>query len=285
MSDKDPEQPTSSFWSRTSSATMIGGAALAAIGALIVNTYLPSLLEAFGSPEPIDVRARYDDNLYGSCGWAARLPDTVAPDEPPPVEAHPSSVFAWVLEQGGAFLSPTAISVHVEGQRSSASEIVGITAQVAERGPPLTGPEIYIPCEGEVAAISLGFDLDEPSPVARRVDHVDGSPTLGDPWFSQNLITLAKDEPLLIAGHGFTDDSSLSWSLEVVVSRDGHRRTITPGGEAFRTTSQHPLPSAEWWMVQTPDGVLAWWPLSRVCSEYLLDLVAYDRCDTPIGVG
>lgn len=244
---------------------VIAGAALTAAGALLVNRYLPDLLEVIEDPDPVAIQARYDPTLYENCGFAVRLPDSVDPRMEPPVLA-PSDLFDWALENGGAPVYRTEARLLLEGRRASGVSITGVRAVVLDRSESLRGPEYAVLCEGEVAAVSIGVDLDEPNPVARTILSDVYDPTqLGTPYFSNNALSIALDEIVPISLRAISDQHA-HWTLELQAVVDGDERILGLGGQTFVSAGTLSEPSAEWYL--TAFDELRWYTLEDLCAEF-----------------
>lgn len=233
-------------------------AALAALAGLLVSRYVPGLLERVEEPSPVVVDIDYDSALYASCGWAAVLPDVVDRAALP----DPSGdVFGWVLESGGAPLTEANVALLLRGTRTTPAQVVGMTAVISERGAPLNGSRLVVPCDGEVEAIALGIDLDEPNPVVRRV--ADGE--FSSPFFSGSVISLEQDESVPIAVIARTEQSRVSWQIELSTVIDGKQATLSP--TTMLVTSAGPEPGPQDWYLLAIDG-LAWWNDEASCAEF-----------------
>ncbi len=245
---------------RKTPLALVAAAALGAAGALLVNHFLPPVLERLNDPEPLLVAAQYDPILYESCGWSALVPAAAvaegAPQRPSRRRCLPgfssTKVRQWVSPRsscGWRVAGPTSL-------RSStcASEAKEVTELE-------TGAILNIPCDGELGVVNLGFRLTGPD-VAYEINE---NGDWGPPYFSRNTITLAKDEILPIsarvdAGQGLpltaTTDRFV-WSLDVSVAEDGNESVVSLP-ETFVTAAAVDFALNEWTLLAL-DGPLRWW--------------------------
>jgi hypothetical protein len=149
--------------------------------------------------------------------------------------------FHKLMYDAGAFdANHTILKLIVEGRRSSPVLITGMRALVKKRVPP--SPQmIAIGSGGESGASvgKVGFDLDEPNPVARIVPELPtGSVPLGPPYFGEFTITLADREQQVFQVIANTAESDVEWTIELSVQVDGvdQRFEVDNNGEPFRTS-------------------------------------------------
>lgn len=248
------------FLERKTPLALVAAAALGAAGALLVNHFLPPVLERLNDPEPLLVAAQYDPILYESCGWSALVPAAAVAEGAPPA-TEPKEVFAWVLEHQGAPMGQSEIELRLEGRRANFVEVVDLRIRAKEVTELETGAILNIPCDGELGVVNLGFRLTGPD-VAYEINE---NGDWGPPYFSRNTITLAKDEILPIsarvdAGQGLpltvTTDRFV-WSLDVSVVEDGNESVVSLP-ETFVTAAAVDLALNEWTLLAL-DGPLRWW--------------------------
>jgi hypothetical protein len=251
-----------SFLDSKKPLAIVIAAALAALGGLLVSRYVPGLLERVEKPSAVEVDVDYDSALYASCGWSAVLPTVV---EGTALPDPGGDVLGWVLDSGGAPLGETHLRLLLRGTRTTPAQVTGMTTVVAERSPPLTGSRIVVPCDGEVEAIALGIDLDEPNPAVRRVE--DGE--LTSPFFSGAVISLEKDESVPVSLAARTEQSHVSWQIQLSTMVDGTDATVTP--TSVFVTSAGPEPGPQDWYLLAIDG-LAWWNDEAHCEEFDVSL-------------
>jgi hypothetical protein len=264
----DKDKRSTSFLERRTPVAVAAAAAAAAVGALLVNRYVPLALDRFDDPAALTVVANYNRGLYESCGWTARLPATADSASEPPT-TNPADIFAWVLASGGAPVSPAEVRINLEGRRDGGVEVVGLTANPRERSEDLSGPEISVPCEGVVEAVEIGFDLDEPGSPARTItDPSSAPPDLGEPYFFKANVNLQKNESLPMAAQAQTSSGLIEWDLTVVALERGRETSYRHRGPTLRTTAGAVAPSARWLLTQDPSGQLVWLTIDQMCSLY-----------------
>jgi len=139
---------------------------------------------------------------------------------------------AVLASSRAAPLGRAPVGYTIQGRRSSDVVIEQIEAEVVNHGPT---PRAAIIGQPEIGGgpsdkILLGFNLDEPRPVARVIKS-DGS--LGQPFASNNYVTLARDENLVFTFVGTTQRPILYyWNIKVTVLARTGRSTITLPSEA-----------------------------------------------------
>ena len=106
-------------------------------------------------------------------------------------------------------------------------------ARSVARGEPHAGSSIRFPSAGDQGNVAVGFDLDSPSPVARSVDD---QGNLGRPYFSDNSITLAKDENMTLKVVGKARRDFHRRVIDIDVVAGGEEKTLTVGGARYETT-------------------------------------------------
>jgi len=134
-------------------------------------------------------------------------------------------------------------SIHdvlLEGRTRRDVAIVDMRARILRREPALDGAAVTCASAGAMDAIGLGFDLDEPSPVARVIVDLMG-PRLGRPYFGAgNVISLKKTEiqPFKVVGVATRD--YVEWEIEAraIVDGDETQITIDNNGEPFHITGR-----------------------------------------------
>lgn len=251
---------TAAFLERRTPLALVVAAALGAAGALLVNHFVPPVLERLNDPEPVLVAASYDPILYESCGWSAVVPAVAVAEGPPPI-TQVKEVLPWVLEQGGAPVGGTEVELRLEGRRASSVEVVDLRLRTDEVSEVETGALLNVPCEGEVPAVTMGFRLG----ISDIAYEITGDGEWGEPYFARNTITLAKDEilPLSVlveagpsAVGAFVADRSV-WSLDVSVVEDGNESVLALD-ETFVTADAVEVALREWTLLAL-DGPLRWW--------------------------
>jgi hypothetical protein len=211
---------------------ILGGAALTALVGLLINQFVPRGLERVEDPDPLRVRAQYDVDRYGD-GWSMATSETIDARSAPPRGSSCEDARRWVTESKGALVGETWLRLLLEGRRSGGITITSIRARSIDRDVPYSGSSIVCPSAGAEENVGIGFNLDSPSPVARSLD-TEGN--LGDPYFSQHSITLAKGETITLTTMGMARRQSHRWVIEVSFVADGDEGMTTIGEGGYRTT-------------------------------------------------
>lgn len=218
---------------------IIGTAFLAAVGSFLVTQFAPGVLEAVQGKEPINVivGSVLNETKSGQKGsvWTINTPNKINPADAPPPGSSCDDAKSWLTRLGGASVGTTGLTMLVEGQRSSGVTIKSMQARVLERAKPFTGAQVVCPSAGNQNAVGVGFDLDSPTPVARVLKKIYPL-ELGEPYFDNYFITLASGEPLAFHITGTTAKSFVRWVIDITIVVDGKERTVTVGGDGFKTT-------------------------------------------------
>lgn len=234
--DRRTQEDTPTRWSvLLRPPIIIGTAMLVAIGGLLVNQYVPPLLEQTQDQDPLRIIAGYDADRYAD-GWWMATPTALDPSSAPTPGSADEDVRAWVTEQeDGVHINESWLQMLVEGRRTGGVVIDSMEARVLEREEPLSGSLVYSESAGSEESIAVGFDLDSPNPIARFVND-DG--TLGDPYFGVNIVTIAKEETVPFSVVGRTDTSYVKWVIDLHIVVDGEEKVMTVGGDGYGTTAE-----------------------------------------------
>lgn len=136
------------------------------------------------------------------------------------------------ISLGATDIGAAKKSFTLEGGTDRGVTISDIHAKIQTRTKPLAGAYIECASGGGVEGIPLGFNLDDPIPVAR-------DPRTNQPYFtSGNTIDLSQSETQGFEVAGESSKSYIEWTLEVVYVVDGERRTLEldDKGKPFRVT-------------------------------------------------
>lgn len=120
----------------------------------------------------------------------------------------------------------------LRGTRAEPITITQMTAKVVGRRPAPSAMLVDVPPHGGPRAVMrVGFDLDSPAKVARKVEP-DG--TLVDPLMQSQHFVLAKDEELSFSFEAVTTGSEvLHWEIEMHVKDHDHEQIVVLGGPDF----------------------------------------------------
>lgn len=213
------------------------------------------------------VTAAYRPAGDASCGWRARLPDTVPPSLAPPTD-DAAELFQWVIAHGGAPISPVGVrlAVHPSGDREA--RVVGLAATVTQRLPPLTGPEVRLrDCAPRDVAASLQLDLDEAFAIAREPPpSALPKPRHGRPFFSHHSMRVTTAGPLQLTATAVTASDLVVWAPTVRLLVDDREVELEPTGAALRTASADGRPSQVWTLDPHADEY-AWTDADGYCAR------------------
>ena len=101
-------------------------------------------------------------------------------------------------------------------------------AEVLSRRPPLSGALVFCPSAGAGQALSVGFNLDQPNPVALRIDNEGelGPPRFGRPYFKDGYLTLAKGEVAVLEVYARTSRCDCRWRIVIDALVDGRQQVL-----------------------------------------------------------
>lgn len=145
---------------------------------------------------------------------------------------------------GGVQIGVQGTTVTVEGARARDVAITDIRPRILSREPNLAGTRLNDPPQGGLAPEQIGFNLDDPHPVARKLD--DGK--LGTSFFADTAFQLADGEIVLFKVQTFATKAHYRWVLDIDMVIDGKRQvyTVKPDGrDAFDVTGPSPRYGAE----------------------------------------
>ncbi|MDN5931670.1 MAG: hypothetical protein L0I24_11500 [Pseudonocardia sp.] len=190
------------------------------------------------------------------------FPEPLTPSEMVAL-GHYESYWPLLRDEGAVPLGAAPAGYRLTGERHAGVVIERIAARVVDTRP---APRAVIIGKPEIGGgpsdkILLGFDLDEPRPLARVFE----GGTLGDLFSSDNYITLERGESLLFTFVGTTDQPvAHRWLVDVTYSSGGQESVtvtlpadapfevagaVTDYPTAFRPTvgteRPTPVPSAE----------------------------------------
>jgi hypothetical protein len=115
--------------------------------------------------------------------------------------------------------------------------ILSMRAVILSRAKPLTGTRFSSAAQGEDADVSLYFNLDAASPVA-KVEDVTGHL---QPYFANKTFSLSPNEQDTFAITADTNKWAVTWSLDIVYLYKGQtvNKIIDNDGKPFRVTAEY----------------------------------------------
>ncbi|MDA3649363.1 hypothetical protein LZ318_39860 [Saccharopolyspora indica] len=123
---------------------------------------------------------------------------------------------------GATKLNELGTRITVEGASSRNVVITDMRVRVLDRGPNVAGTAACVGPQGDVSTIRVGFDLDEPNPIARTVEGREW----GGSYFLDNAIALADGEAVVFQVAARAEKAHYTWVLELAVVIDGEPGTI-----------------------------------------------------------
>jgi hypothetical protein len=147
---------------------------------------------------------------------------------------NPEQYDRWAWEHGGVDDQQVNIKLVLEGNRQQPVRILAMRPLKLCRQP-LTGTLLFSPSAGADPSIRVGIDLDEPRPVARKLE--DGQLT-GD-YFADTTVSLKQGEQQTFQITARTLRQYCEFTLELRILDNGKTITqeIANGSEPFRVSA------------------------------------------------
>lgn len=111
----------------------------------------------------------------------------------------------------------------IEGANSHTVVITEIHAKILRRDPLVTGTLLSAPPQGIERLVRIGFDLDQPDPIAR----VSTQGELGEPYFASNAVTLKDHETATFQIDAHAAKATYTWAVQVDLVVDGRAESRT----------------------------------------------------------
>jgi len=130
----------------------------------------------------------------------------------------------------------TSVGFILKGTRSEPVTITQMTATVTRRTPAPSAMLVNTPpTGGPTSVVRVGFDLDSPTKVARKIEPTSGNPfALGNPLLEPQHFTLTKGEELSFSFNAETARPEvLHWEIEIRVKDHNHEQIVTLDGPGF----------------------------------------------------
>ncbi|MEO3784900.1 hypothetical protein ABGB12_16290 [Actinocorallia sp. B10E7] len=174
-------------------------------------------------------------------GFSWLFPEPLKLDEEQLAQANrfarsdPDALAQWWRRLGGVDPGNTHAKIALRGNAVKPVRIMDMRA-LNECRSPLTGALALSPPAGLESAVKVGFDLDQPQPHARTVDE-DGR--WGGPYFSDQTITLEREETLVLHIVGAVKARYCEFRLEVRLLMNGQEKVqvIDDNGVPFKVSS------------------------------------------------
>ena len=210
-----------------------------AVGSLVVNKISSSAGEALHPEQPVLISVTEDPQCGGDCIFSLATRSSTGLDEKVKGVKGCGTLFAAIKGAGGVDVGAVMEGVTLEGGTRHDITIVGMRARIVKREPGLHGALAFCAPAGEVSAIGVLFNLDEDSPVARKLT-APANLSYGGPYFGTgNVVRLVHGEtqPFMLVGLTKSRDY-VEWEVVADVVIDGHEQTITVNdhGQPFRVT-------------------------------------------------
>jgi hypothetical protein len=203
--------------------TALGALAAYGVHLLLSSTKKPDLSGPPVKIEEIQVTPLDDDLLSGKVIHSARTAD----------------------DQGLVSAIGITALIRAVGNRSGLVRIIDI--QVLKTcSAPLRGTMFFVPPQGALFTVGMGFDLDNPNPVAREIHNVGatyGIQRLGASYFASQEYDLKLGEPVTLALTAQTARyfCRFSFELDLLVNGRPARQIINDEGKLFSASAEYDL--------------------------------------------
>ena len=196
---------------------------LGAVGSRVVDAIF-SHAEDIGPPLRISVR---EDPHGGSDGFEAATRSAAGLDARLGKARTCDSLFQAAKRAGAVDVGRSIDDLVLEGRSHRDVTITDMRARILRREPVLAGARISCQSAGAIDAIGIGFNFDEPTPVARTIKDFE-SRRLGRPYFERGkVVSLKRTEIQPFEVVSFASRDYIEWELEADAVIDGHERRIT----------------------------------------------------------
>jgi hypothetical protein len=140
--------------------------------------------------------------------------------------------------------------IHAEGNRNGLVRIIDIHV-LKSCGAPLRGTLVFLPSQGEINNLGIGFNLDDANPVAEEVPNsaaLYGLKKLGPSYFALHEYDLTLGEPITLAISAETTSyfCKFSFELDLLVNGRPVTQIIEDGGKPFVVSAEYDLPGEGW---------------------------------------
>jgi hypothetical protein len=220
---------------------LVLAALITATVGFLVNEFGPAVVELLRGDPALRFVVRENIDPYEDAGPAVALAEPL-PEGRFPSPSTCADAIGWLKSQGGVDAARTYLSISIEGMNDVPVLIQSMRARIEARQPPIRHTTAECETAGVVELTRIGFDLDEPSPVAREFRD-DGS--LGGPFFEARNITIAEGEVLPMSITAFAERCYCRWRIEVDAVVEGEPQTfvLDQNGRPFGTTGMVLVPS------------------------------------------
>lgn len=222
---------------------------LGAVGIRVVDSVYSDATEKIRGGGPLSIGVRLDPH-GGLDGFLAAARSAKGLDKQFRTVNSCQSLFEAARKAAAVAVGESTTHFILEGRTHRDVAIVDMRAKILKREPVLRGAAVSCESAGDVGAIGVVFNLDEPDPVARRVltdeqrmkmleEGNDDPGDLGGPYFARgNIVRLTKSEIQPVEVVARTTRNYIEWEIEADVIVDGDERTVVINnhGDPFRIT-------------------------------------------------
>lgn len=199
---------------------VLGAAAVYGVHAVLSRPQRPDLSGPPVKIEQIEVTSLNDDLLSASVDRSA----------PPNIYGH-------------GFVPAVGITalIHATGNRSGLVRIVDIHV-LKSCSAPLRGTLVFLPPQGALGTLGIGFDLDSRDPVARDIPGVTyGLQTLGASYFASHEYDLKLGEPITLALTAQTAQHycTFKFELDLLVNGSPVTQIVDDHGKPFAASAEY----------------------------------------------
>jgi len=256
MPEVDEREPPRSYVRRYGAkvvAVLAAFGVLGAVGTRLVNHVFTSADDNLHAGKPLLIGVREDPH-GGSDGFLLAAKSPTGLDKTLRTAHDCDSLMKVAKHAGAADVNFSITDLLLEGATRRDVTILDMRAKIVKRGPPLAGAEIGCASAGSIDALCVAFNLDEETPIARKIVE---SIRPGTPYFQGNVVELKKGEQQPFEVLALTNRHYVEWEIEADVRIDNKDRTVTISnhGKPFKITASGKSYGRyyEWlWADQTP---------------------------------
>lgn len=245
-------------------ATAVTGLVCGSIlGGLIGEEFLPPILRIVRAESPVGIELGDDADVY-SKGWSLAFLSDLEDSQHPPAGIENREARGLLVSSGGFDIGSSHLALATRGRTTDVLTITDIEAVVIRRFPTVATAIVTSPSAGEQSVISLGIDLDEPKPIARRIERprpplsdedlqawdvpvvdVAVPGTFTDPYFNDHFVNLARGEIQFFRIEARSRRTACEWRLKISLLVDGKPQAMivdrdgeSEDGVPFRTSPE-----------------------------------------------
>ncbi|MCU1408100.1 MAG: hypothetical protein JWM23_180 [Microbacteriaceae bacterium] len=224
----------------------LGGIVVAALGIALTNVLVPQFGKGINQITQSGDAVNVDDVSIWRIGSQLALPSFSAGKVGTLNAQAWEEQEQWLVDHGAVDMGSTEVRLALSGKRADGVRIVDISPVSDCSQPPYSGALFVSPAAGADTITRVKFDLDDPRPVAKTSNYVDGA-YRDEPYFASNTMSLQQDEQQVFIVTATTQLHFCRFELELSVLDGGTMRTqmVDNHGRPFQVTA--PLTDRRQW--------------------------------------